>query len=364
MNLKKTVLILFTGMMAAACCIPVSAASKRVTEGDFTAEINEDGSGVTIQKYLGSDAVVAFPNEIEQMPVTGIGFWTFWGDEIYELTIPKNVVEINKNMFESGAGLEEFIVDEENPRFYTIDGVLFDNEENELYLFPKGKMSDIYELPEEISGIGSGAFCDCSNIKELITPDSCVKIEELAFADCKELQKVSFAEGLQSIGEKAFANCISLEDFTIPASVNEIGEQAFANLKMVTKFEVAQENEVFESLDGVLINKSDGTLVAYPAADDDEEYEVPSEISDIGISAFRFCDHLTSVTIPEGVKSIGQAAFYWCSNLKEVRIPESVTEIGPDAFSGCKDLVLSVADGSYAQQYAKENQIAAAVVEK
>ena len=361
--MKKIVLILFAGIMVVSNCFPVSAASKRVTEGDFTAEINEDGTSVTIQKYLGSDAVVAFPDEIEQMPVTGIGFWTFWGDDIYELTIPKNVVEINKNMFESGAGLEEFIVDEENPRFYTIDGVLFDHEKNELYLFPKGKMSDVYELPEEITGIGSGAFCDCSNIKEMVIPENCLTIEDLAFADCKELQKITIAEGLQSIGEKAFANCIHLEDFTIPASVNEIGEQAFANLKTVTEFTVVSENEVYASVDGVLISKSDGTLLAYPVADEAAEYEIPENITKLGTSSFRFCDHLERVAIPEGVQSIGQEAFYWCSNLKEVKIPESVTAIGPDAFTGCPDLVLSVVEGSYAQQYAQENQITATVVE-
>jgi hypothetical protein len=34
-----------------------------------------------------------------------------------------------------------------------------------------------------------------------------------------------------------------------------------------------------------------------------------------------------------------------------------VTEIGEDAFMECEELVLSVAEGSYAEEYAKENDI-------
>ena len=40
-----------------------------------------------------------------------------------------------------------------------------------------------------------------------------------------------------------------------------------------------------------------------------------------------------------------------------VVVPEGVTEIGGWAFSGCKNLIIRCRTGSYAEQYAKENEI-------
>ena len=61
------------------------------------------------------------------------------------------------------------------------------------------------------------------------------------------------------------------------------------------------------------------------------EYSVTS----IGISAFRDCRGLTSVTIPNSVTTIGDLAFYYCIGLTSVTIPNSVTYIGGSAFSNC-----------------------------
>lgn len=40
-----------------------------------------------------------------------------------------------------------------------------------------------------------------------------------------------------------------------------------------------------------------------------------------------------------------------------VHIPDSVTSIGEGAFSACKELTIHAPAGSYAEQYAKENNI-------
>ena len=61
-------------------------------------------------------------------------------------------------------------------------------------------------------------------------------------------------------------------------------------------------------------------------------------VTSIGVSAFRNCSSLTSVTIPNSVTSIGSGAFSSCSGLPSVTIPNSVTSIGDNAFSGCSGL--------------------------
>ena len=66
---------------------------------------------------------------------------------------------------------------------------------------------------------------------------------------------------------------------------------------------------------------------------------------------------LGSVVLPEGVTSIADWAFAGCSALSSAIVPASVTSIGYDAFGECPLLTLTVESGSYAEQYAIENNI-------
>lgn len=77
----------------------------------------------------------------------------------------------------------------------------------------------------------------------------------------------------------------------------------------------------------------------------------------IGDSAFSFCKNLLSITIPNTVSIIGGEAFYMCENLQSVTIPDSVTSISDSAFDYCYQLTIHGAAGSYAERYAKQNNI-------
>ncbi|MBR2116492.1 MAG: leucine-rich repeat domain-containing protein, partial [Alistipes sp.] len=61
-------------------------------------------------------------------------------------------------------------------------------------------------------------------------------------------------------------------------------------------------------------------------------------VTEIGSSAFRNRNNLTSVTIPNSVTKIGDEAFYGCHSLTSVTIPNSVTSIGWGAFGYCRSL--------------------------
>ena len=65
---------------------------------------------------------------------------------------------------------------------------------------------------------------------------------------------------------------------------------------------------------------------------------IPEGVTEIGESAFEWCESLTEIKIPEGVTEIGKSAFAWCKSLTEIKIPEGVTSIGEEAFRGCRSL--------------------------
>lgn len=67
---------------------------------------------------------------------------------------------------------------------------------------------------------------------------------------------------------------------------------------------------------------------------------VTYSVISIGMSAFRDCRNLTSVTIPNSVSSIGNGAFSECSSLTSITIPNSVTTVGDYAFSVCSNILV------------------------
>ena len=58
----------------------------------------------------------------------------------------------------------------------------------------------------------------------------------------------------------------------------------------------------------------------------------------IGVSAFRMCTSLSSITIPATVVEVGSNAFSCCSSLREVVINDGLQQIGRFAFYNCTSL--------------------------
>ena len=61
-------------------------------------------------------------------------------------------------------------------------------------------------------------------------------------------------------------------------------------------------------------------------------------VEGIGMSAFKDCSALTSVTMPNSISYIDISAFENCSSLTNVIIPNSVKSIYTDAFAYCTGL--------------------------
>lgn len=84
---------------------------------------------------------------------------------------------------------------------------------------------------------------------------------------------------------------------------------------------------------------------------------IPDSITSIGNYAFMTCESLTSINLPNNVTSIGQSAFDGCTGLTSINIPSSVTSVRNNAFKGCTNLKIYCEQGSYAETYAKANNI-------
>jgi hypothetical protein len=208
------------------------------------------------------------------------------------------------------------------------------------YTGPGGSVTIPDRIPDTTNGlpvtsIGDNAFWDCTGLGSVTIPNGVTGIGGDAFAGTG-LTSVTIPDSLTSIGDGAFSGCTSLTGVTIPNGVSSIGYQAFAGCLSLAAITVDAPNLFYSSEDGVLFNKSQTTLIAFPAGRAGT-YTIPNSVTRIGDYAFYGCGSLTNVTIPDSVTSVGDDAFCACASLTSVTIG-GATSMGGQAFMSCTKL--------------------------
>jgi uncharacterized repeat protein (TIGR02543 family) len=269
--------------------------------------------------------------------VTSISNSAFYGcSGLTSVIIPSSVTSIGYMAFGGCSGLTSFSVNESNTNYSSVDGVLFTKNQTMLVAYPAGKTGN-YAIPSSVTHIDNFAFSGCSGLTSVTIPSSVTFIGSYAFSGCSGLTSVTIPSSLTSISNCAFSDCSGLTSVTIPNSVTSIDGTAFYGCSKLTSFSVNESNTNYSSVDGVLFNKNQTTLAAYPAGKTGS-YTIPNSVTSINNGAFQGCSGLTSVTIPSSVTSIERYAFSYCSGLTSVAIPSSVTSIGEWAFHECSGL--------------------------
>ena len=155
-----------------------------------------------------------------------------------------------------------------------------------------------------ISVFGEAEITNVENAKGKVTIlDSCAgypvhRIGRRCFIRNENITAIDFGKSVKNIGQGAFFKCTGLTNLTIPG-----------NVKVIER------------------------------------------------GAFRMCTGLKTVTLEEGVEHLGQNCFRATESLEEIRIPNSVTAIENDVFKNSDSVVIICESGSYAETYARENNI-------
>lgn len=173
-----------------------------------------------------------------------------------------------------------------------------------------------------------------------VLADQSARITFCTAFDAQELTIPDHLDGhpVTAISNTALRGCSDLALIRIPASVTELNGSHFNSLSSLTAIEVAEDNPVLASINGVLVDKASMTLLYCPqAAHVGQTYTVPQGVRAIGGGAFRWSSIL-SIKLPDSVQSVGPMAFFWAAGLDSVEIPDSVTSLGKCAFFWCKAL--------------------------
>ena len=272
-------------------------------ERDVSASLTSIGSFAFFGCY--GLAGVTIPSSVTS--IEGSAF-AFCG--LASVTIPASVTSIGGGVFNGCRGLAAISVNPANTAYSSVDGVLFNKTQTILLQCPAAKVGSV-TLPPTVTSISSSAFYSCGDLMGINIPAS-----------------------VTSIGGSAFESCSRLTSIAIPSAVTSIGNKAFSSCGAMTEITVHPSNAAYSSVDGLLLNKSQTTLIQCPGGKAGI-IDIPGGVASIGSGAFTSCIGLTSISIPTSVTSIGTSAFSYCSGLTSLAIPPGVTSIGSNTFRDC-----------------------------
>lgn len=202
---------------------------------------------------------IVIPDEYEGVPVTKIADFAATNlDYATEFYIGKNVKEIGVWALENNQHITAYEIDENNPYFCDVDGVIFTKDMKNLLFYPIAKdLTDAkdsegnsikvsqYVIPDGVEVIRSKAFYKCSALTKLEIPSTVTRIEEKAFFRCEKIEAIKLPNVLEFIGKDAFSYCYGLKEIIIPTSVKQIDEYAFYNCTNLLTIDVlAKENNM------------------------------------------------------------------------------------------------------------------------
>ncbi len=251
---------------------------------------------------------VTIPDSVTNIWATGFGYCF----DLTNVTIPASVTSLGPQVFINCYNLPAITVAAGNPSYTNVDGVLFNKNETTLVEYPTG-LHGSYTIPDGVMTIETNAFILCDGLSGVTIPASVTSLEDGAFGDCAGLTNVTLGAGVSYISTSAFGGCTQL-----------------------TAINVDSGNTNFSSLNGVVLNKSQTTLILFPPGLTGG-YTTPSSVANIADYAFEDCK-LTGVIISSNVTGIGMDSFQGCGNLTNVTMSNSVASIGVFAFADCPKL--------------------------
>lgn len=258
---------------------------------------------------------VAIPNSVEKIDAAA-----FYGCErLTEIVLPDSVSYIGDCAFDKCTALENVTFPNNTVEMgYYIFGNLVDSHNTpwlvkktaeEPLLIINGNLingqlctGDVV-IPDSVKSIADYAFSYYigEGVSSVKLPEGITKIPNGLFCNCTLLKSIDIPESVTEIGDCAFQATTVLSSVTIPNGVTRIGKYAFANLSMY--------------LSGL------------------ESVTIPGSVTEIDDYAFDGYA-IKSVTLSEGLKKLGSNVFG--GEITELTLPDSLESVAEDAFENCK----------------------------
>lgn len=229
----------------------------------------------------------------ETKPISVINEYAFNCDEVLNsISFGKDVREIDGKSIYSCWWVQNVWIDDENPYYCDLDGVIYDKDLTEVVFYPNDH--DKYLRAQ----LGYDNLLD----------DDGNPMEEL-WGTTERYDEAFLAEYNRQI-----------RTYVIPSTVTKIGQLAFA-YSNITDLYIPEGVKTMESM---AVFKNTVLLNVF-------SYTTDEPITDV---TYKAIDSMKTVynSLPEGLEYIGSDCFYYCRGLSYLYIPGSIKYIGHHAF--------------------------------
>lgn len=90
----------------------------------------------------------------------------------------------------------------------------------------------------KITDSGLSVFSECTELTEVVFPDTITIIKNAYFKNCVSLTKVVIPNSLKELWDSAFAGCISIKSIVLPDTITKIMNDAFRGCTSMTSITI------------------------------------------------------------------------------------------------------------------------------
>ena len=315
----------------------------------------------------------------------------------------------NGELWITGAGaMPNFTSHKDQPWYYTfgnqIKKIVIGKDitaiGNYAFCYAQNVTEIVFEEDSWLKSIGVLSFFNLPKLKSVVLPNSVTSISAYAFGDCFALESLYMPQGVNSIYKTAFTNSTKLvldvaegtyaEEFAQNNNVNytsrefvyaaiysgkltdtvswkfyENGELWITGTGAMPNFTSHKDqpwyytfgNQIKKIIIGKDITAVGNYAFCYAQNVTEVVFEEGSQLTGIGVLSFFNLPKVKSVVLPETITSIATYAFGDCFALESLYVPAATSSIYKTAFNNSTKLVLNVAEGSFAEQFAVGNNI-------
>ncbi|NMP37857.1 MAG: leucine-rich repeat domain-containing protein [Clostridiales bacterium] len=182
--MRKIISVCMAMFMMLLVAIPVLA-----VDTDYSCSPNS--TGITIEKYLGSEENVVIPDTIFGNTVTEINSRAFFENTtIKSVKIPATVTFIGELVFAGDTSLTSISVDPSNPNFASDGTLLYRKENKRAISYACGSPAKSYTVPSSIKIIAPNCFWGSQNLVTVTTNKGLSGIGYYSFAKCDNLKSL------------------------------------------------------------------------------------------------------------------------------------------------------------------------------
>ncbi|GMO65978.1 MAG: hypothetical protein Ta2A_13890 [Treponemataceae bacterium] len=156
-----------------------------------------------------------------------------------ECVVPESVTVIRNDAFSGCTALTAIHVDENNPRYSSRDGVLFNKTGTTLVKYPARRKGE-YAIPAGVVNLANDAFSGCTTLTAITISESGIDIDLglHTFSGCTGLTSVNIPKGITLLEGNTFSDCTALSSLIIPESVTDIVDAPFIGCTALTSITI------------------------------------------------------------------------------------------------------------------------------